>query len=138
MGKCEKVKLTILKGDSENSMIFIMNETIKGQSAYFRAKTIDNFCKRETKVLEMAVEQHIRAILRQNKIVLEDGSNRAIEKALIQLENLQSGGKAINIIDRYCDIENEVIVGESEDGTITVVDENGVLSAALEVEVVDL
>lgn len=131
----EKIELKVIKGDSENSMIFIMLQTIKGQSAYFVAKITENFCKRETKVLETAVEQHLRKILRENNCVPESGSMSDLERAITKLE-LQ--GKRINIYDRYADIKNERIVGESEDGTITVVDENGVLSCAVEVEVIDL
>lgn len=131
----EKIELKVIKGDSENSMIFIMLQTIKGQSAYFVAKITENFCKRETKVLQMAVEQHLRKILRENECSPESGSMQDLAKAMSKLE---FKGKTICIYDRYADIKNEKIVGESDDGTITVINENGVLSAAVEVEVVDL
>lgn len=120
-------------GDSENSKIFVLSQNIKGLNSYKRAKTIEHFINRETKVLEMAIETHLRQVLRDNAILPMNGSKEALERAFITLEN---NGKKINIYDRYCLDCDERIVGESPNH-MTCIIEDDILSAAMEVEVVD-
>lgn len=128
MAKQELV--TIKTHDSENNgKIFVMSRNIKGLSLYERAKAIEHFIDKDTKVLEMALENHLRQVLRDNGVIPQDGSNGALERAFLQLENK---GKKIEIVDRYYELENERIIGESPN-KMTIINENDILSCAMEI-----
>jgi len=130
----KKELVTIDTFDSENGKVFVLSQSIKGLSTYERAKVIERFINKETKVLEMAIETHLRQVLRDNGIVAQDGSNEALERAFLKLENL---GKHIAIIDRYYELENERIIGESPN-KMTIVNEDDILSCAMEVILEDV
>lgn len=129
-----KRELAIKTYDGENgSKIFVLSQNIKGMDEYHKAKAIETFINRETKVLEMAIETYLRQVLRENDILPMDGSKSALERAFITLEN---NGKAINIYDRYNETYGERIIGQSSN-LMTVIEEDGILSCAIEVEVVE-
>lgn len=129
----EKVKLEIIDGDTQYSKVFIILQDIKNASTYTKAKETYNFINRETKVLTRAIETHLRNILRENGCLPYDGTNKALERALNDLE--YNCRKRIRIIDRYENITGEKIVGYDDETDITIIEENGVLTAAVEVEI---
>ena len=131
MAKKELVKIETQKGEEPNSKIYVMSQPIKGLSTYERAKAINRFIEKETKVLETCIENDLRAILISFGIIPQDGSDNALNEAFYELHSL---GKDIKIYDRYC-MADERIVGERNNMTIIL--EEDILSAAMEVEVVD-
>lgn len=131
MAKQESVKIDIQKGEEANSKIYIMSMNIKGLGVYERAKATKRFVDKETKVLEMVLENDLRDILRSNGIIPLDGSESALNDAFVQLK---CQGKEISIIDRYYDLYGEKIIKESENH-MTVIEEDGILSCAMEISV---
>lgn len=126
MAKKKLVKIEVLKG--EEGQVFVLNQDIKGFNVYQKAKAINTFISSETKALETAIDVYVRGVLRENGIKIADGSNVALERAFLELENK---GKSINLVDRYYEINNENIVGEINN--MTVILEDDVLSCAVEV-----
>ena len=124
-----KKELAIKTYQGEQGKIFVLGQNIKGLNEYERAKAIESFIQRETKVLEMALETYLRQVLRDNGINIQDGSKQALERAFLELENK---GKSIGIVDRYYEINNERIIGESSN-EMTVILEDDILSSAMEV-----
>lgn len=125
----KKLDIKIIKGEEPHSKIYILSQSIKGFSTYERAKAIHNFVEKETKVLEIAIENDLREFLKKHDISINDGSNEALNRALIELE---CKGFHIGIRDRYYQIGDERIIGESPN-QMTVIEEEGILSAAMEV-----
>lgn len=129
----KKLDIKVIKGDEPHSKIYILSQSIKGFSTYERAKAIHNFVEKETKVLEIAIENDLREFLKNHDISIKDGSNEALNRALIELEYK---GFHIGIRDRYYQIGDERIIGESPN-QMTVIEEEGILSAAMEIIVYD-
>lgn len=124
-----KKELEIKTFESENGKIFVLSQSIKGFNEYQKAKAISGFIDRETRVLEMAIETYLRQVFRENGVPIEDGSKRALERAFLSLEQQ---GKVITLVDRYYDIGNEHIIGESPN-EMTCIIEDDILSCAIEV-----
>ena len=124
-----KKELEIKTYQGEQGKIFVLSQNIKGLNEYERAKAIESFIRKETKVLEMALETYLRQLLRDNGINIQDGSKQALERAFLELEQK---GKSISIVDRYYELNNERIIGESPN-EMTVILEDDILSSAMEV-----
>ena len=129
MAKKELVKIETLNGEEDNSTIYIMSLNISGLNLYEKAKATKRFAESETKVLEQVLETDLRHILRSNGIIPSDGSEQALEKALMKLELL---GKTIEIRDRYFEFNGERVVGESPNH-MTIIEEDEILSCAMEI-----
>lgn len=127
----EKPELVINQGDNKDTKVFVMSQSIKGLSLYERAKAINRFLEKETKVLETAIENYLRSIFIFYGILPRDGSESAIVESFYKLN---AKGKDILIGDRYCET-SERIIGERNN--ITVILEEDILSAAMEIEIVD-
>lgn len=125
----KKLDIKVIKGEEPYSKIYILSQSIIGFSTYERAKAIHNFVEKETKVLEIAIENDLREFLKKHDISIKDGSNEALNRALIELE---CKGFRIGIRDRYYQIGDERIIGESPN-SMTCILEEGILSAAMEV-----
>ena len=132
MAKKTLVEIKIHEGETPNSKIYVISQNIQGLSLYERSKAIHRFIEKETKVLETCIENDLRAILIGYGIIPKDGIESALTEAFF---NLHSLGKDIVIYDRYNELNNERIVGEKNN--MTVINEDDILSAAMEVEVVD-
>ena len=129
MANKKLVKIDTYKGDEPNSKIFVMSMSINGLGIYEKAKATKRFMETETKVLEQVLDTYLRQVLRDNGIIPDDGSNQALEKAFTELE---IKGKTIEIRDRYFEFQGEKIIGESPN-CMTVIEEDGILSAAMEI-----
>lgn len=125
----EKVKIEVLKGETPNSKIYVMSLNISGLNVYEKAKATKRFVESDTKVLEMVLESDLRDILRKNGIIPQDGSESALNRAFYDLE--QKGIK-IEIVDRYYELNGEKIIKESENH-MTIIEEDGILSCAMEI-----
>lgn len=132
MGKKKEIEIKTYDGDSANSKIYVLSQNIKNFSTYERAKAIDNFIERETKVLETHISNEIREFLHKQGIIIQGGSKSALERAFLELE---LKGMKINIYDRYADLEDERIIGQNPNNEITVIIEDDILSCAMEVEI---
>ena len=106
-----------------------MSLNIGGLNTYERAKATKRFIDNETKVLEMVLESDLREILRVNGVIPHDGSRSSLERAFAQLE---VKGYKLEVRDRYYEINNEKIVGESPN-QMTVILEESTLSCAMEI-----
>ena len=123
-----KKELVIRTLQSESGKVFILEQNIKGLNEYERAKAINRFINKETNVLETAIENYLRQIIRENGISIQDGSQKALESAYNKLRN---SGKTIDINDRYYELGNERIIGENNG--MTVILEDDILGCAIEV-----
>ena len=126
----KKLDIKVINGEEPHSKIYILSQSIKGFSTYERAKAIHNFVEKETKVLEIAIENDLREFLKKHDISIKDGSNEALNRAFTELE---CKGFHIGIRDRYYQIGDERIIGESPDGSMTIIIEDDILSCAIEV-----
>ena len=71
---------------------------------------------------------------RSNGIIPQDGSKECLERAINEFKFKH--GKEFEITNRYINVK-ENIVGESEKNQMTVINEDGILSCAIEIEVID-
>ena len=129
MAKKELVEIKTMVGEESNSTIYVLSMSIKGLGIYEKAKATKRFIEKETKVLEQVLDTDLRQLLRTNGIIPDDGSQQALEKAFTELE---IKGKTIEIRDRYFEFQGEKIIGESPN-LMTVIEEDGILSAAMEI-----
>lgn len=129
MAKKELVKIEVWQ-EGDNAT-FVMSQSIKGLSIYERAKLINRFLERETKVLEQAIENYLRSVFISYGIIPKDGSYDALEESFYMLH---AKGKDILIIDRYAKVDERII---GERNNMTVILEEDILSAAIEIEVID-
>ena len=132
--KKKQVKIDILQGENENTLIFVLSQDIRGLSTYERAKAINNFINKETNVLETCVESHVRTVLAKYGCLPIDGSKSALKRAFGDLEYLHH--KTIDIRNRYVEMQ-ETIVGENTKNKMTVINEDDILSCAVEIEVIN-
>jgi len=134
MAKRKSVEIKTIQGERPNALIFVMSQDIRGLSTYETAKAITNFINRETKVLETCIDTHLRRVLIANGIIPQDGSK---ERLLWALNDFRyKCGKSFEITNRYINVK-ENIVGESEKNQMTVINEDGILSCAIEIEVIE-
>lgn len=124
-----KKKVEIKTYPAETGKIFVISQSIDKLDEYEKAKAITHFINSETKVLETCIDTYLRKVLHENGIIPSDGSDVALFTAF---NELSFKGKSIEIVDRYSNLANESIVGESPN-EMTVIIENDILSAAVEV-----
>lgn len=124
-----KRQISIETYETPNGKIFVLNQPIGKLNEYEKAKAITKFINSETKVLETCVETYLRQILHENGVIPYDGSESALIKAFNELE---FKNKKIEIVDRYANLANESIVGQSSN-QMTIIIENEILSSAVEV-----
>lgn len=129
MAKKELVKINTYKGEEPNSKIYVLSMSIQGLGIYEKAKATKRFVEKETQVLEQVLESDLRQVLRENGVIPQDGSYQALERAIWELEQK---GKSIEINDRYKELGDERIIGESPN-KMTVIEEDNELSCAMEV-----
>ena len=88
----------------ENSLYLVQDLTNMG--VYDKAKTIVNFCSKETKQFEKEIDKAILDIFDRNGI-----SVPSTEKSVLKLafDLLKANGKAIKIVDLYKGLGEEII-----------------------------
>ena len=130
MAKQRLVEIKTYTSES-GGKVYVISQSIKDLSLYEKSKAINRFIEKETKVLETCIDNDLRQVLISYGIIPQDGTQQALERAFLQLE---SKGVSINIYDRYNKLDNEYIVGAKN--FMTIINEDDILSAAVEVEVV--
>ena len=113
-----------------DSTIFVMSLNISDLDTYSRAKAIDHFIYKDTKVLEIALENHLRDILRGYGIIPYDGSESALQEAF---DTLKSKGIELEIRDRYYELYNERIIALSPNQMTVILESDNILSCAMEI-----
>lgn len=100
--------------------VYYMWQDISDLSLYDRTKAIERFVDNATKTLEMLISSDLREFLGRYGIIPQDGSESALNRAILQLEQK---GKQIGIIDRYYKLNDEHIISESPN-KMTIIYEN--------------
>jgi len=121
-----KVKITMC----ENCIY--LTQDIGDMTDYQKAKAIRNFINNETIILENCADMRIRTILADNGINVYDTTESAYTTCLCALE---SKGKHIEITDIYenKELDGCVIVGNSKNGFVVVLENEKVLQAGVEI-----
>ena len=124
-----KPVIEIVEKDDEH-IIYYMYQDLMGLNLYDRTKAIERFINNATKTLEIAISNDLREILRKNGIIPQDGSESALKKAFDKLEDK---GYAIAIIDRYYQIEDERIIGESPNQMTVIMEDKFIIGCSMEI-----
>ena len=130
MAKKELVEIKTYQSET-GGKIYVISQPIKGLSLYERSKAINRFIEKETLVLQTCIDNDLRHFLISQGIIPQNGTEQALERAMHELE---LKGYEINIYDRYDQLDNKKIVGAKD--YMTVILEDDILSAAIEVEIV--
>ena len=127
--------IEIVEKDDEH-IIYCMFQDLKGLNLYDHTKAIERFINNATKTLEMLISQDIREFLRVRGISIQDGSESALKQAFVELGIKEN--KFINIIDRYYEIGNEQIVGESPNMMTCILENGNLISCSMEIRVEEI
>ena len=124
-----KPVIEIVEKDEEH-IIYYMYQDLMGLNLYDRTKAIERFINNATKTLEIAISNDLREILRKNGIIPQDGSESALKRAFDKLEDK---GYEIAIIDRYYQIEDERIIGESPNQMTIIMEDKFIIGCSMEI-----
>ena len=124
-----KPVIEIVEKDEEH-IIYYMYQDLMGLNLYDRTKAIERFINNATKTLEIAISNDLREILRKNGIIPQDGSESALKRAFDKLEDK---GYKIAIIDRYYQIEDERIIGESPNEMTCIMEDKFIIGCSMEI-----
>ena len=124
-----KPVIEIVEKDEEH-IIYYMYQDLMGLNLYDRTKAIERFINNATKTLEIAISNDLREILRKNGIIPQDGSESALTRAFDKLEDK---GYKIAIIDRYYQIEDERIIGESPNQMTVIMEDKFIIGCSMEI-----
>lgn len=125
-----KPKIEIIEKD-DTHIIYYMHQDIGCLDLYERTKAIERFINNATQTLEMLISNDIREILRRNGIIIQDGSENALKQAFDELK--YNKGLDIQIIDRYYQIGDERIVGESKNQMTCIMEEDSIIGCSMEI-----
>ena len=120
----ELVKLEIHKTDT--GKIFVISRNINGLNPYRRLLAIRNFIDKQRRLMELAIDEDLRQVFIDNGINVQDCSKQALELAY---DELKSKGVVVDVVDRYKDTKEKII----SSGDITIINENEILSMAMEI-----
>ena len=87
--------------DSENGCVYMLQD-IGGTNEYERAKAIINFCDKETKIFEKAIDNEIIKVFERNGVNVPS-TDKGVLKLAFDL--LKAKGKGIEVIDCLKDYE---------------------------------
>lgn len=110
---------------------FCLTQDLTGLSLYQRTKAIKQFIKSETKILEECVDNYIRAIFAKNGINVYETTESALNE---RFSALKRKGIEISIIDRYKNLQEGVIIGITDSEITCVIDDDNVISCAIEIK----
>lgn len=129
-----KPVIEIVEKDEEH-IIYYMYQDLMFLNLYDRTKAIERFINNATKTLEIAISNDLREILRKNGIIPQDGSESALKRAFDKLEDK---GYEIAIIDRYYQIEDERIIGESPNNMTCIMEDKFIIGCSMEIRVEEI
>lgn len=130
-----KPYIEIIEKDKDH-IVYCMFQDLGGLNLFDHTKAIERFINNATKTLEMLISQDIREFLRVRGIIIQDGSEKALEKAFSDFALKEH--KFINIIDRYYEIGNEQIVGESPNMMTCILENENLISCSMEIRVEEI
>lgn len=110
---------------------FCLTQDLTGLNLYQRTKAIKQFIKSETKILEECVDNYIRAIFAKNGINVYETTESALNE---RFSALKRKGIEISIIDRYKNLQEGVIIGITDSEITCVIDDDNVISCAIEIK----
>lgn len=129
-----KTKIEIIEEDNIHK-VYYMSLDLTGLDIFERAKAQKRFISSDTKVLETLLETDLRQFLRDNGIIAKDGSQDALNEAITTLKVEKS--KVLNVIDRYYQVNDERIVGESDNYMTILLENENLLGCSMEVRIDD-
>ena len=127
-----KTEIEIIE-QSNTHKVYYMFLDLTGLDIFERAKAQKRFINQDTKVLETILETDLRQFLRDNGIIPQDGSQDALNTALTTLKVEKH--KELNIVDRYYKVNDERIVGQSENFMTILLENENLLGCSMEVRV---
>ena len=127
--------IDIIEKDNEH-IVYYMHQDIAGLNLYERTKAIERFINNATKTLETLISSDIREFLRVRGIIIQDGSDKALEQAFVELGVKHN--QTIQLIDRYYEIGNERILGESPNQMTILLEDENLIGCSMEMRVGDL
>lgn len=129
----EPVIKIIEKDDTH--IVYYMYQDLLDLNLYKRTKTIERFMNNATKTLETLISSDIREFLRKESIIIQDGSESALKRAF---DKLEEKGKSIAIIDRYYQIGDERIIGESPNQITIIQEDTDLIGCSMEIRLENL
>ena len=127
-------ELEIIERDNTHAILYLW-EDINDLDIYDRAKVINRFLTKESKIMEISLETILRDFLRDNGIIPLTMDKNALNEAF---ERLKLKGKSISIIDRNKIAYDETIVGVSDNQMTVIIDKYGIISISMEVRINNL
>jgi len=118
---------------SENHKVYYMHLDLSGLDIFERAKAQKRFVNQDTKVLETILENDLREFLRKYGIIPQDGSEDALNDCFNALKIKYQ--KELVVIDRYYKVNDERIIGESENEMTILLENENLLGVSMEVRV---
>lgn len=125
-----KTEIEIIE-QSKTHKVYYMHLDLTGLDIFERAKAQKRFISSDTKVLETLLETDLRQFLRDNGIIPQDGSESALNDAITTLKVEKH--KELNVIDRYYNVNDERIIGESDNFMTILLENENLLGCSMEV-----
>lgn len=129
-----KPKLEEIERD-DNHVIFYLWQNIENCDLYDRAKAVDRFLTRESKVLERVIESELHTIFYNFGIIPQTKSKSALNDLFSALNRK---GHDIVIIDRNKNADFEQSLGVSDNGMTLILEDKAIISFAMEIRVYDI
>lgn len=126
-----KPKLEEIERD-DSHVVFYLWQDISGLDLYDRAKAVDRFLTRESKVLERVIESEIHAILFNFGIIPYDKSKSVLNDLF---SALNGKGYDIKIVDRNKNASYEQVLGVSDNEMTLILEDRRIISFAVEVRI---
>lgn len=129
-----KPYIEIIEKDKDH-IVYCMFQDLSGLNLFDHTKAIERFINNATKTLETLISHDIREFLRVRGIIIQDGSNQALERAFLELE---SKGYSIAIIDRYYQIGDERIISESPNQMTIIQEDDDLIGCSMEIRIEEI
>lgn len=125
-----KPTFEILESD-DNHIIFYLWQEIEGLTFYEKNLVINRFMTKESKIMEKAIERHLRGIFTKYGIIIPNNQESALNKAF---DTLKRKNVEIVIVDRNKLAKDEEYIGKS-DNQMTIINEHDYcISIAMEIK----
>lgn len=129
-----KPKLEEVERD-DNHVIFYLWQNIENCDLYDRAKAVDRFLTRESKVLERVIESELHTIFYNFGIIPQSKTKSALNECF---DTLNRKGHSIAIIDRNKNADFEQVLGVSDNQMTLILEDKHIVSFAIEIRVYEI
>lgn len=129
-----KPTIQVLNNDDQTGLIVVMEKVLGSDNndVFLKQRETRKFKTTEKQVFIDTVESAVIKILEEYGIIPYDTTESALESALDTLKRKYK--KNIEIVDCYKDTKERIVYREN---LITIIIENGILSMANEIRVID-